>query len=454
MQDTIIIGAGITGLTAAYLLKKKGEEITLLERSKTAGGPISTVKKDGYLAETGPNSLLLPNTWCEEFLEELGLNDKILEASPAAHKRYIARDGKPVAVPMSPAQAVTTRLFSLKAKIGFLAEPFRKAISHEDAETETVASFVSRRMGPEFLHYAIDPFVSGIYAGNPHELILKHAFPLMRSFEENGGSIIRGALKRKKQQKKDGTAYKKRSITFKEGLETLPFTLAAKIGDALELNSCIQKIEKLENGWHVSYEQNGNQLSKQARRLMICIPSHAIKSLPWEAKIQAKLNASPDLPFPAVHSLSLGFSNEQITHPLDGFGMLIPGLEKSDILGALFCSSVYSDRAPEGHCLLTVMLGGQRRPDLAERSIDELQKIAMNALGPLIGAQGKPTFRSLSTWPRAIPQYNESFAPWKATIAQIESESANLYFGGNCIDGIAMGACIVSGKRLSEIADD
>ncbi len=451
MQDAIIIGAGICGLTAANLLNSKGKKVTLLEKGSAAGGPIQTVRENGYLAERGPNSLLLPDPWTESFISTLGLDEELLEASPLAHKRYIVKNGRPVAVPMSPLQAVTTPLFSLKAKLGFLAEPFRKPISAKDAETETVASFVTRRMGPEFLDYAIDPFVSGVYAGDPNKLLLQHAFPLMRGLERDGNSIIRGALKLKKQRKAEGTSYKKRSISFKAGLEVLPQRLAATLEDSLQLNSEVTSIKRNDDTWTIHWTKEGKIQQSQSKNLIITLPSHAIKQLPWSGDITTELSATPDLQYPAVHSLSLGFKQEQIQHALDGFGMLVPSKEANTILGALFCSSLYSDRAPDGHCLITVMIGGIRRPDLADKSQDELTQIALENLQSLIGLKGTPTWSSLSSWPRAIPQYTADFGPWKSTLQQLESKNQGLHFGGHAVDGIAMGACIQSGRRLSTL---
>ena len=186
MQDAIILGGGISGLTAAYLAQQKGLDISVIEKAPQPGGPITSCSEEGYLYERGPNSLLLPDPWVESFIEELGLKDQLQETNPIAHKRYIVKKGKPVAVPASPLQAVFTPLFSLKGKLGFLLEPFRKQISERAARSETVANFVQRRMGKDFLDYAIDPFVSGVYAGDPHQLILEHAFPLMRGFERDG----------------------------------------------------------------------------------------------------------------------------------------------------------------------------------------------------------------------------------------------------------------------------
>ena len=449
MQDAIILGGGISGLTAAYLLHRKGLEVTVIEKNGHPGGPIASHRQEGYLVERGPNSLLLPDPWVEQLITELGLDPELQESSPAASKRYIIKKGRPVPVPMSPLQAITTPLFSLRGKLGFLAEPFRKQISDHAALTESVASFVTRRMGRDFLDYAIDPFVSGVYAGKPEELILRHAFPLMRGFERDGGSIIRGALKYKKKRQAEGTAYKKRSISFTSGLGILPQTLAKKLGNHLWLNTTAAAINRVDDGWQVSWKKDGEGFEGFARNLIVCLPSHAIKKLPWSASIKEVIQSAPDLPYPCVHSLALGFRREQIAHPLDGFGMLAPSKEKRDILGALFSSSLYEGRAPEGHCLITVMIGGRRRPDLIDVTQDQLVEIALRELRSLIGLQGEPTFKLLNSWPRAIPQYNNAFTDWSDALHGLESEWTGLRFGGHAIDGIAMGACIMSGQRLA-----
>ncbi|MBK1878574.1 protoporphyrinogen oxidase [Pelagicoccus mobilis] len=449
MQDAIILGGGISGLTAGYLAQKEGLDVSVIEKRTEPGGPISTHKEGDYLVERGPNSLLLPEPWVESFIAELGLTNQLQETKPIASKRYIIKNGRPVPVPTSPLQAITTPLFSFVGKLGFLLEPFRKQISNRAGATETVADFVSRRMGRDFLDYAIDPFVSGVYAGDPHKLILEHAFPIMRSFEREGGSIIRGAIKHKKKQKREGTAYKKRSISFKEGLGILPKTLARKLGNRLWLDSEVVAVNRIDNAWQVTWKRDGENFEGFAKKLVVCLPSHAIKRIAWSEAIAPPLKASPNLEYPAVHSLALGFKREQIPHLLDGFGMLVPSKESPTILGALFSSSLYDGRAPEGHCLLTVMIGGIRRPDLAALSKEKLEEIALNDLRNLVGLEGSPTFSHCSSWPRAIPQYTQNFSPWKETLKSLELEFPGLHFGGNCVDGIAMGSSILSGKRIA-----
>ena len=450
MQDAIIIGGGISGLTAGYLLQQRGLDISVIEKGSAPGGPIQSERQEGFLFEKGPNALLLPDHWVEQFIDELGLSSQLQESSPNAAKRFIVRKNRPVAVPGSLLQAITTSLFSLKAKLGFLAEPFRKQISDQAAKSESVARFVERRIGPEFLDYAINPFVSGVYAGNPEELILEHAFPLMRGFERDGGSIIRGAIQHKKHQKRDGTSYKKRSISFQDGLHTLPQTLASKLGNRLWLDSEVVAINKNDQGWQVTWKRDGENFEGFAKKLIVCLPSLAIKKLAWPQSIKLRLADTPDLPYPTVHSLALGYRRDQIAHPLDGFGVLVPSKESPNILGVLFSSSLYPGRAPDDHCLLTVMIGGRQRDDLANASKEALIDLATKDLDTLLGAKGLPCFSHLTTWPRAIPQYTQAFGPWKQTLTELEADNPNLAFGGHAIDGIAMGASIQSGKRLAD----
>lgn len=466
MQDAIILGGGISGLTAAYLLQQQGLDISVIEKGNAPGGPISSFQEKGFLVERGPNSLLLPNPWVESFIQELGLQDQLQETSPAAEKRYVVKNGRPIAVPASPLQAIFTPLFSLPGKLGFLLEPFRKKISDRAAAHETVASFVQRRMGKDFLDYAIDPFVSGVYAGDPHRLILQHAFPLMHGFERDGGSIIGGAIKHKRKQKREGTAYKKRSVSFKEGLGILPSTLARKLGNRLWLDSEVVAVNRIDDAWQVTWKQydgvprseattlgrasaSPTNFEGSAKNLIVCLPSHAIKRIDWSENLAAPIRSAPTLEYPAVHSLALGLKREQISHALDGFGMLVPRKEPTRILGALFSSSLYPGRAPEEHCLLTVMIGGVRHPELANYAPDRLLELALADLRPLIGLEGDPCFYRCTSWPKAIPQYTSNFEPWRNTLQDLEVEFPGLFFGGNCRDGIAMGASILSGKRLA-----
>ncbi|MAM92904.1 MAG: protoporphyrinogen oxidase [Opitutaceae bacterium] len=450
MQDAIVIGGGISGLTTGYLLQQKGLDIAIVEMNPSPGGPIQSAIKNGFLIEKGPNSILVSDPWIESFINDLGLGHEVVNSNPAAANRYVVRNSRPVAVPRSPLQAITTPLFSLKAKLGFLGEPFRGRITESGEASESVADFVTRRMGREFLDYAINPFVRGVYAGDPNELILNHAFPLMRELEHEGASLVGGALKRKRRQRKEGTGFKKRSINFINGLDTLPKTISRKLGNRLWLGSEVVAVNPVENGWQVTWKKEGENFEGFSRNLFVCLPSRSVKKLNWASPIAEWIGEAPDLPYPAVHSLALGYKRKDISHPLNGFGVLVPSKEPHRILGALFNSELYPNRAPEGHCLLTVMLGGTQSPELKDAPDDELLRIAKEDLSSLLGVSGDPVFTNLTRWPHAIPQYNSAFGPWKKAIRALEEDLPGLHFGGHAIDGIAMGASIMSGKSLSE----
>ena len=453
MQDAIVLGGGISGLTTGYLLQQKGLDFSVIEKNSFPGGPIQSVIKDGFLVEKGPNSLLVSDPWIESFISDLGIGNEIVDSNPAAANRYVVRNSRPIPVPRSPLQAITTSLFSLKAKLGFLGEPFRGRITELGEESESVADFVVRRMGGEFLDYAINPFVRGVYAGDPKQLILNHAFPLLRELEHEGGSLVRGAMRRKRRQKREGKAFKKRSINFINGLDTLPKTIARKLGNRLWLGSEVVAINPVQNGWQVTWKKEGENFEGFSRNLFVCLPSRSIKALNWASPISDWIAEVPDLPYPAVYSLALGYKRGDIAHPLDGFGVLVPSEEPHRILGALFNSELYPNRAPEDHCLLTVMLGGSQSPELREASDEELINIAKEDLASLIGASTDPAFVYLTRWPHAIPQYTSAFGPWKKAISSLEEDLSGLNFGGHAIDGIALGASIMSGKALSERID-
>ena len=453
MQDAIVLGGGISGLTTGYLLQQKGLDFSVIEKNSFPGGPIQSVIKDGFLVEKGPNSLLVSDPWIESFISDLGIGNEIVDSNPAAANRYVVRNSRPIPVPRSPLQAITTSLFSLKAKLGFLGEPFRGRITELGEESESVADFAVRRMGSEFLDYAINPFVRGVYAGDPKQLILNHAFPLLRELEHEGGSLVRGAMRRKRRQNREGKAFKKRSINFINGLDTLPKTIARKLGNRLWLGSEVVAINPVQNGWQVTWKKEGENFEGFSRNLFVCLPSRSIKALNWASPISDWIAEVPDLPYPAVYSLALGYKRGDIAHPLDGFGVLVPSEEPHRILGALFNSELYPNRAPEDHCLLTVMLGGSQSPELREASDEELINIAKEDLASLLGASTDPAFVYLTRWPHAIPQYTSAFGPWKKAISSLEEDLSGLNFGGHAIDGIALGASIMSGKALSERID-
>ncbi|VGO19890.1 protoporphyrinogen oxidase [Pontiella sulfatireligans] len=438
MQKVAIIGAGITGLTAAFELKEKGIDCTVFEASGRVGGCIQTVLEDGFLVECGPNSILDTHPNLGKLIARLGLEGNKLPSKPEANNRFIVRDGKPIALPTSPPAFFSSKAFSAKAKLRLMREPF---ITSKSNEQESLAEFVVRRLGQEFLDYAINPFVSGVYAGDPAKLATCHAFPKLYELEQKYGSLIKGAIKGSKERKqRTETASKDaRMFTFDDGMEVLPKQLAAKLGDTVRLNTPVSSIQTLEEGiWLVNREEFSD--------VLIAIPAYA----------QTELNAPFDVDvfseiyYPPVASLSLGFGLNQFMHPLNGFGVLIPKIEKRFSLGALFPSSIFAGRAPGGMALLTVFIGGSQSPERALMDEGEMLAEVLKDLHDLLGLDGEPDFRHLSVWPKAIPQYVVGYEKYLNRMKQVEADFPGIHFAGHYRDGISVANSILSGINTAE----
>ena len=439
-----VIGGGVTGLTAATELRRAGIDVSVFESAARPGGVVSAVREDGWLRELGPNSLLEGTSEIAEFIDGLGLGSRRLYASPEAKRRYIVRGGRPVPLPGSPLGFVTTPLFSLRAKLRLLGEPWRSRGS-ADVE-ETVADFVTRRLGPEFLDYAINPFVAGVYAGDPRRLSVPQAFPKLFTLEQEHGSLIRGALARRN----TSGGPKGRIFSFPEGLGEIATAAAARLGDALRLNHHVREVARADAGWRLRIEAAGREETVEFDAVICALPADALAALPISGVPGADgLAVLREIAHPPVVSVFTGYRREQVAHPLDGFGLLMPEVERGKVLGTLFSSTLFPGRAPEGHVALTTFIGGMRAPELAARDDDALRALVADELGRLLGVRGDPVIFRAQRWPRAIPQYAPGYARFKEAMAAAERGASGFFIGGNCRDGISLANCIGAGRRLA-----
>ena len=442
MKRIAIVGAGITGLTAASELAAAGHAVTVFEASDRVGGAIRTVRHDGWLVEAGPNTALLRDASLDPLLSRAGLDSHLQIANPAAAKRFIVRHGRPNALPQSLWGAVTTPVFNFRGKLRVLAEPFIR--QNRDNPDETLASFARRRVGREFLDYAVNPFIGGVYACAPEELCVRHALPRLWRLEQNHGSLVRGTIALMRAKRKAGTHTKTRLVSFRQGLETLPAALAASLGDAVRLGTEVVAAERVSTGWRLTlrHTATGPATSADFDAVLFTCGSAALARL--DVTGRRPLAALATLPWSSVTSLALGFRREDVAHPLDGFGMLVPAKENRRILGALFSSTLFPGRAPAGHVLLTVFVGG-RQPEYAALPDSELDALVLAELGELIGTQGDPVFRHCSRWPRAIPKYTVAFGALAATMDTFERDHPGLFIAGNCRTGISLSDCMAAG---------
>ncbi|MCC6414513.1 MAG: protoporphyrinogen oxidase [Opitutaceae bacterium] len=441
-----ILGAGITGLTAAYRLCKQGHRVRVFEQSSRVGGAIGSESVDGWLIEHGPNSLLENESALSALLEELGLREQVCPANPSAKKRFIVRRGRPLAAPMSPPALLRTPLFSFGAKCRLLTELFQRP--RQRAHDVSLAAFITDHFGREIVDYGINPFVGGVYAGDPEKLSAQHAFPTLWASERQHGSLIRGMMAAAKARKAVG---QKRGgiISFQRGLQTLPDALAAALpAGALQLQATVTALIPGQP-WTVRYPAGTETHEETFDAVASALPAGTLAELTLGHAATRPLAALGQIEFPPVASLCLGYHRSQIAHPLDGFGVLVPAIEQRSILGVLFSSTLFPGRAPQDHVALTVMVGGCRQPELATLPAETLLAHVQADLAQLLGVQGPPSFQRHRLWPRAIPQYNLGHERFLAAMTTCERDYPGFFIGGQCRDGIAVPACIAAGEKLA-----
>jgi oxygen-dependent protoporphyrinogen oxidase len=474
LKPVAIIGAGITGLTAAFYLKRKGIPVTVYEASGRVGGVIQSIRRDGFLAEFGPNTLLETSPKIGQLVRDAGLQPRRLDPDPKAGARYVVRYQRPIAMPGSPLGFLTTNLFTAGAKLAMLREPFIPA--RRDGREESVAEFVLRRLNQEFLDHAVDALVAGIYAGDPYKLSLPQAFPRLAKLESRYGSLIKGQIFGARERKRRGEIAKDRApkFSFDEGLQVLPDTLCERLGDAVRLNTSVTKLKQMESGWRISTPLGEVEHSaviyagtayKLAELRVESFPNAGRAGSPLPAarpptndgahgvtRPTDALDLSPfsEIRYPPVTSVVLGFRREDVKHPCEGYGMLIPKVEGFKILGTIFSSSLFPNRAPAGHILLTSYVGGERQPELALLPPDKLVAMTREDLRVLLGINGEPTFRHTVFYPKAIPQYNIGYGRYRGWMNETEDKAAGLFFAGHYRDGVSLGDSIVSGCNITE----
>jgi oxygen-dependent protoporphyrinogen oxidase len=451
MKSVAIIGAGITGLTAAFYLKRKGIPVTVYEASGRVGGVIQSIRQDGYLAEFGPNTILETSPKIKQLVQDAGLESRRLGTDPKAEARYVVRYQRPILLPRSVLGFLTTPLFTAKAKLSVLREPFVPA--RMDGPEESVAEFVVRRLGNEFLVHAIDALAAGVYAGDPYKLSLQHSFPRLAQVEARYGSLIKGQFLGARERRKRGELAKDRApkFSFDEGLQVLPDTLRARIGEEnIQLNTAVTRLTRTAQTWRLALSEKGSERSAEHSAVLYAGTAFRLAELQIESQPRVSFNALSEIRYAPVASIALGFRREDVAHPCEGFGMLIPKIAGFTILGTIFSSSLFSNRAPRGHIMLTSYVGGERYPELAALPPDKLVELVCEDLRILLGVKGSPAFTHTSFFPRAIPQYNVGFGRFRDLMTEIETKTPGLFLAGHYRDGVSLSDSILSGCNAAE----
>jgi oxygen-dependent protoporphyrinogen oxidase len=443
-RDVVVAGGGISGLACAHYLAEAGLDVAVLESGPRAGGVIKTREEHGFLSEVGPNSTLESKPAIVKLVDELGLGERRIHASPEAKKRFILRDGQLQPLPMAPPGLLSSKLFSFGARMRILREPWVPRGGHEG---ETVAAFIERRFGKEAADYGIDPFVSGVYAGDANSLGVAAAFGMLVDYEREHGSVIKGAIKAMKARRREGGGPPK-MLSFDRGMRVLTDALARKLGDNVLVEAACRGLVRDGDGWQVAFERGGERMQIGARAVVVATPAAVAAGLvePFDAGLATNLKT---LPYAPVASVFLGYEREAVSHPLDGFGFLVPSCERRDILGTIFSSSLFPGRAPEGKVALTVFAGGVRRPEVVDMSDEDIVAMVTRETDLLLGIPGAPVEVRVSRWRSAIPQFVPGHEKTMERLRGISGVVPGLYFASNYAAGISVADCLDTAARVS-----
>ena len=445
--DIVIIGAGLTGLTAGFYLTKKNKKVLIVETLDHTGGVINSVSEGGFLYETGPNTGVLSTPEIAALFSDLEGKCTLEPANPTAKSRWIWKGNNWVPLPGGLLQAITTPLFTFGDKLRILAEPFRRRGTDP---FESVASLVRRRMGKSYLDYAVDPFISGIYAGNPELLVTKYALPKLYNLEMEYGSFIRGGVAKSFGKKTPAEASATREVfSASGGLSRITNALSEEIGSDSIMLSCKNPTCELKDKQYITtFSKDGIEVRVESDYLITTCGSHSLHNLLSFAD-DHELNSIVNLEYAKVVQVILGYRSWKGI-PLKAFGGLVPSREGREILGVLFTSSFLKNRAPEGGALLSVFMGGAARPEMVEKNDDEITGIALRETGQMLNSEGiTPDLIKVFRYNHAIPQYTRSSEGRLAAIAAMEEKYPGLILAGNIRDGIGMADRVKQGVSVA-----
>lgn len=444
----VIIGAGLTGLVAAHYLIKSGISVKIVEKNNRPGGVIQTIKEQGFTIEAGPNTGVVSHPEIVELFEDLKDDCTIDIANPEAKKRLIWKEGAWHALPSGLLPAIKTPLFSLGDKFRILGEPFRKKGTNPD---ESIADLVMRRMGKSYLNYAVDPFISGIYAGDPTQLVTRYALPKLYNLEQTYGSFIGGMMKKRLETKEERSKKATREVfSAKGGLQHLIDALVKSIGNENILLNCKAVTISNDNQiFNTTSLMGGISVSLTSEKVISTAGGKEIDSIfPFIGQVQ--LQAIKQLEYAKVVQVALGYRQWKGIS-INAFGGLVPSKEKRRILGILFPSSFFENRAPEGGALLSVFLGGIKNDALYSLKDEEIQSLVEEEIGEMLQINGiKADVMKIFRYKYAIPQYTKTTEQRLQAINFVQNNNQGLILAGNIRDGIGMGDRIKQGRAIAE----
>ena len=429
--NTVIIGGGISGLSTGHFLKKKGIDFVIIESNKKTGGVINSVKKNGFIYENGPNTILNNNPSINQIIEDHKLSDKIIVPNKKiSSNRYVFHNGKPKAVPNGIMNFLKTPLLSLKSKINI----FREIFKPPHKKNTSVLNFISNRFGKEFHDNLIQPFLTGVYAGDTSKMSTKHALKKIWLLEQNYGSVLKGFFKSKRKSIE--------SINFSNGIDTLTNRISKSLIKNLITETRVTKIQKNKNGYKI---ETNNDNSFVCQNIISSIPAYELEKILFNDDIKATLAKIKYNPVGVFH---FTFLRSDIKNDLSGFGILTKPSDNKSYLGIIFSSKIFPHICPNEYEVYTVMIGGEKQKNILEKNKNDLKKLLLDEIRILIDCDGKLQESNFYIWKKGIPQYNLFQEEIEKSIKEFHSKNKGFHITGNYHSGVSVSDCIKKADDL------
>ena len=445
MNNVVIIGAGISGLAAAWELRARGIEPLILERSSRAGGVIITERLEGFVVDGGPDSLLVQKPAAVELCHELGLGERLFPTLPP-RTAFVLKHGRLVPLPEASYLGLPTRvrpfirspLFSLGGKLRMATELLRARGADAD---ESIAQFIGRRFGREAVEYLAEPLLAGIHAGDVDRLSVRSLFPRLVALEQTHGSILRGLSAMSSHSASSQAAF----ASLPSGIAELTETLARALGpDVFRYNTCVRQISGV-GPYKLTLDTDE---AIYARVVIVTVPA-------WSAaQMLASLDTvlgirCADIPYASTATVAFGLRREQIRHPLNGTGFVVPRRERKLLMAGTWVSSKWPHRAPAGHVLVRAFVGGATDPAALHRNDDDLTGLVLRELSALLDIAGEPSLVRVFRWVRATPQYTVGHAARVAVIEQRLGRFPGMFVTGSGYRGTGIPDCIADARATA-----
>jgi protoporphyrinogen/coproporphyrinogen III oxidase len=452
----LIIGGGISGLAAAHRILElnPSAQVTILEASNRLGGTIHTEERDGFLIERGPDSFISEKPEALELAKRLGLESRLIQTNEEFRRSFIVRDGRLLPVPegfqlMAPSRMwpfLTSDIFSLAGKARMAADLFLPRKRTNGSNDESLASFVRRRLGEEALARMAQPMVGGIYTADPETLSLRATLPRFLDMEQKHRSLILAMLRQGRTQK-TGTSGARYSLflSFDRGMQVLVDRLS-RFNVDVRLKTRAEALKCDGQRWRIGTDKKEEF---EADRVCVALPAYVAASLLEDTseRLAQKLR---EIKYASTATINFGYRRRAIPHPLNGFGFVVPFIEKRSLIACTFSSIKFSGRAPDGCVLLRAFAGGALQPEIFALDESDMAVRVETALRELLGITEEPLFVEVAKWERSMPQYVVGHLERINQIEKLVEEIPGLTIAGNAYRGAGIPDCIRSGETAAE----